>query len=96
MKYKVGPQTGKQWATVILMAIAMLALLLWVVPEMMGVLSEEAEDTFSEWVWDLPAWAIGIISFLFVIAGALFIWAAGHFWEGYGRRRRHERRTLDR
>jgi hypothetical protein len=76
---------------IVLMAVAFAALLLWVIPEMLGVLSPNVEDTFSEWVWDLPWWAIGAVSILFVTAGLLMIWSVGHFWEGYVDRRRKEK-----
>jgi hypothetical protein len=74
-----------------LMGAAFLAMFLWVIPELIGVFSEEAEDTFSEWVWDLPLWAILVIVVLFCVAGLLMIGASWHFLEGYGRRRRKEK-----
>ena len=84
--------TRVQWVMIALMAIAFAALLLWVVPEVLGIASPEAEDTFSEWVWDLPLPAVVLIALLFGIAGVLFVWSAGHFIEGYRRRRGIEKK----
>ena len=74
-----------------LMVIALTALLAWVVPELIGVFSENAEDTYSEWVWDLPFWGVATIVVLQCIAGLLLIGSSWHFLEGYGRRRRIEK-----
>lgn len=73
-----------------LMGIAFAALLIWLVPELIGVLSPAAEDTYSEWVWDLPFGPLLGIVLLHGVAGILMIWSAGHFIEGYRRRRRKE------
>lgn len=90
MKYQ-RKATPVQKLMVTLMGIAVGALLLWAVPELMGAFSPEAEDTYSEWVWDLPLGAIWAIVSFHVVAGIAFIWSAGHFLEGYKRRRDRER-----
>lgn len=87
--------TRIQKVMIVLMAIAFAALGLWAVPEVLGVLSETAEDTYSEWVWDLDLWAVIGIAALHGIAGVLMVWSAGHFIEGYARRRKVEKRTRD-
>lgn len=75
-----------------LMGLAFGALAAFLVPELIGVLSPGTEDTFSEWVWDLPTWAVWVVSVLFVLAGVPLIWAAGHFLEGNSRRKPKWRR----
>lgn len=70
-----------------LMGFAYLTLSVWLIPEIRGVLSPGFEDTYSEWVWDLPAWAVLTIACFHLIAGVLFVWSAGHFIEGYLTRR---------
>lgn len=70
-----------------LMAGVFALLGLWLIPELIGVISPEVEDTFSEWVWDLPWPAVLGISGLFGLTGAVFVWSAGHFIEGYRRRK---------
>ena len=89
-KFKTAP-TKAQGVMIVLMAVALVALLLWTIPELIGVFSDKAEDTYSEWVWDLPLWAIGSIVFLQITAGILLIGSSWHFLEGYGRRRRIEK-----
>lgn len=87
MMFRRSP-TRVQWVMIVLMGVAFGALLLWTIPELLGVASPDAEDTYSEWVWDLPFWT-GVlpIVILHLIAGVLLIWSAGHFIEGYRRRR---------
>lgn len=80
--------TKVQVLMIVLMGIAFTALLLWAVPEVIGVVSPEAEDTYSEWVWDLPFWGVLLVAGLHGVAGVLFVWSAGHFIEGWSRRRR--------
>ena len=29
---------------------------LWLIPELQGIFSSGTEDTYSEWVFDLPLW----------------------------------------
>lgn len=76
---------------IILMGIAFGALFVWLVPELIGVFSPAAEDTYSEWVWDQDLWAVLSIAGLHGIAGVVLIWSAGHFIEGWKRRRDIER-----
>ncbi len=70
-----------------LMAVAFGSLLLWLIPEIRGVFSARSEDTYSEWVWDLPLWATLTIAGFHLVAGVLFVWSAGHFLEGWWARR---------
>ena len=75
------------------MALAFAGLLTFLVIEVVGIFSSRGEDTLSEWVWDLGfGWVIGI-ALLSFLTGAIFIWAGGHFLEGYGRRRMIEKGT---
>lgn len=85
--------TRVQWLMIGLMAVAFGALLVWTVPELIGVFSPDQEDTYSEWVWDLPLWGTLIIVTLHGIAGVLLIWSAGHFLEGRSARRKIEKRS---
>lgn len=71
-----------------LMGCALLFFGAWLVPETVGVLSSGSEDTFSEWVWDLPLWAVLTASAISGLIGFLAVWAAGHFIEGWARRRK--------
>lgn len=90
MMFRRSP-TRIQKVMIVLMGIAVGALLVWAVPEVMGVVSAAAEDTYSEWVWDLPFPAVLAIAGLHGLAGILFVWSAGHFIEGWRRRRDIER-----
>lgn len=69
------------------MAAAFTSLFLWLIPEVQGIVSKKPEDTYSEWVWDLPLWAVLVIAGLHLVAGILFVWSAGHFLEGWSMRR---------
>lgn len=84
--------TPVQRIMVALMAIAFGALILWVIPELIGVFSPAAEDTYSEWVWDQNPWLVYTISAVQVLAGILLVGSAWHFLEGHHRRRRLERK----
>lgn len=83
--------TRPQAIMIVLMAVAFGALLLWLIPEFVGVFSEATEDTYSEWVWDLPLWAVIGLSVLQGIAGFALIASVWHYLEGWARRRRIER-----
>lgn len=74
-----------------LMVVVYGALSLWLYPEIIGIISPAAEDTFSEWVWDAPAVAFWFITIFHFLAGAAFLWSAGHFVEGRIRRRKLEK-----
>lgn len=87
--------TKVQKLMIVLMAIAFGALGIWLIPELIGVFSPAAEDTYSEWVWDLDLWAVLSIAGVHGIAGVVLVWSAGHFIEGYSRRRKLEKRTRD-
>ena len=73
------------------MSIAFGSMLLWAIPELIGSFSPEAEDTYSEWVWDLPFFWLMVIVGLQTIAGLLMIGSNWHFIEGYFRRRKIEK-----
>lgn len=90
MKYRVRP-TLSQWAMILLMGLAAAALLGWLGFELAGAFSTQREDTYSEWVWDLPLWAVLSVIGLQVIVGIAAIGSAWHFIEGWARRRRRER-----
>lgn len=70
---------------------AFFLLLLFLVPEAIGITSPAEEDTLSEVVFDWPLWATLLTSALFALFGGLAVWAAGHFIEGWIRRRKKER-----
>ncbi len=85
--------TRVQLIMIILMGIAFGALLVFLVPELIGVVNSTGEDTYSEWVWDLPLPAVISIAVLHGLAGVAFVWSAGHFIEGWSRRRRKEKKN---
>lgn len=72
---------------IVLMIPVWVSLFLWLIPEVRGIVDPAAEDTYSEWVWDLPLWAMLTIAALHLVAGVLFVWSAGHFIEGFSARR---------
>lgn len=86
MARRVAP-TGVQKLMIALMIPVWVSLFLWLIPEVRGIFDPAAEDTYSEWVWDLPLWATLSIAALHLLAGVLFIWSAGHFIEGWVNRR---------
>lgn len=79
--------TGIQKVMIALLGVAALSIGMFALPEIAGIFSPELEDTFSEWVWDLPLVAVLVISSVFASVGAIAIWAAGHFLEGWQRRK---------
>lgn len=85
-KHRRSP-TEVQRLMIFLMALAYGSLAVWLVPEIKGILSPASEDTFSEWVWDLPGWVMLSIAAFHLVAGVLFVWSAGHFVEGWAARR---------
>lgn len=90
MRFRVSP-TRVQWVMIALMGVAYLAMLAWVYPELVGVISPDFEDTYSEWVWDAPSAVFWFVTIFHVLAGVLMIGSAWHFIEGRVRRRRLER-----
>lgn len=89
MKYRRSP-TFVQVAMIALMVIALAALIGWSIPELAGVFSEEVEDTYSEWVWDLPVAGLAAVCLLHLIVAGLAGWSVWHFIEGWLRRRADE------
>lgn len=85
--------TRVQWVMIVLMAIAFAALLLWLIPELIGVFSPEREDTYSEWVWDQSLWFVIGLSLFQAIVGLVMIASTWHYLEGWARRRRLERQS---
>ena len=90
-RFKVAPANKAQWVMVALMLVFWVSALLWVVPELIGVFSETAEDTYSEVIWDLPLAGMLAVVGLHIVGGVLLLGSAWHFVEGYGRRRRIEK-----
>lgn len=90
MKFRVTP-TRVQWVMAVIMMIVFVLLSIWLVPEIMGVIDPAAEDTYSEIVFDLPWGWVLAVAFLHLAVGVAFVWSAGHFIEGYKRRRDIER-----
>ena len=84
----------KTQAIMVALISAVVALLVaFGVFEFQGVFSTRAEDTFSEWVWDQPFGVVLAVSIVFLLVGVLAVGSAWHFLEGYGRRRRIEKRA---
>lgn len=83
--------TPVQRKMIALMFVAYAALTVWLYPEIVGIISPAAEDTFSEWVWDTPGWVFWSIVVFHAAAGVAFVWSSGHFIEGRIRRRRLEK-----
>lgn len=83
--------TRPQTVMIALMTVAFGALLLWLIPELIGVFSEEREDTYSEWVWDMPLWFVVTLSAFQGLIGLVMIASIWHYLEGWVRRRRKER-----
>lgn len=79
--------TPVQRVMVFLMLFAYGTLAVWLVPEVRGILSPAREDTYSEWVWDLPGWTTVSIAVLHLLIGVLFVWSSIHFIEGWLARR---------
>jgi len=75
------------------MGASIVLLLLWSVVELVGVVNPNVEDTYSEWVFDLPLWGVITIVFIHVVWGVLLIGSAWHFIEGWVVRRRKERKS---
>ena len=81
------PATRVQRVMAVLMIIALTALLLWTIPELIGVFSGNTEDTWSEWVWDQSFGVVLTIVIISILAAVLLIGSSWHFLEGYRRRR---------
>lgn len=83
--------TRVQVGMIALIAIAFFALLGFAVPEVAGILSPGEEDTFSEFIWDLPLWAVVAVSTVFAVVALIAAWASIHFFEGWVARRKKEK-----
>jgi len=77
---------------IVLLAVALIFIAWWTVIELTGAFDgTQDEDTFSEWVWDLPLWSVLLISAVQIIIGYAAIASTWHYLEGWARRRRRER-----
>lgn len=74
-----------------LMGVAVAALIGWSIPELVGAFGRCVECTYSEWVWDLPLWAVLVISAVQLVVGFLAVGSVWHYLEGWVRRRRAEK-----
>ncbi len=54
---------------------------IWLVPEIIGIVSPATEDTYTELVRDQPGWWFWPIVIGHLIMGVLSTWAALHFIE---------------
>lgn len=89
MRYR-RPPTRPQWVMLALMGTVFALMAVWAVWEIRGIFSPQAEDTYSEWFFDLPlGWLIPLAA-LHLLAGVLFVWSSLHFIEGWVRRRQDE------
>ena len=86
MKKQVKP-TPVQKLMILYMGILWTSAFMWLIPELRGIFARGYEDTYSEWVWDLPLWLVLVIAALHLVGGVLMIWSAGHFIEGWIARR---------
>ncbi len=89
-KYQVKP-TPAQWVMIICAAIILVALIVFGIWEIAGIISPELEDTFSEWAWDLDPVVLIPLTFITMILTIVFGWFTIHVWEGYVNRRRREK-----
>lgn len=80
--------TRPQRIMAILFGIAAAALAGFGVVEIQGVLDPALEDTFTELVVDLPAWAVVSVGGFSAVVGSIGIWSFGHYLEVRARRRR--------
>ena len=90
MKFRRRPTTV-QWVMIGALSAAFVSIAVFVVPEVVGILSSSSEDTFSEWVWDLELPGVIAISLVFAVVAIIAAWASVHFIEGWVARRRRER-----
>ena len=84
------PPTKPQWVMLALMGVAFTLMLVWAVWEVRGIISPQAEDTYSEWFFDRPLAVLIPLALLHLVAGVLFVWSSLHFIEGWVRRRNDE------
>ena len=76
---------------IVCVAVIVFALIAFAVIELSGVFDPAGEDTFSEWVFDLPLGWVLTIAGLSVVVGVVVVWSGGHYLEGWARRRKLER-----
>lgn len=94
-KYKAKP-TRSQVIMLTFMGLAFLNMIIWSVYEIRGLIDPAAEDTYSEYWFDvMNDWLFWPIVILHIAAGVLFTWAGLHFVEGRIRRHKYEKRELD-
>ena len=66
--------------------VIFVALVIFAVPEIIGIFSPATEDTFSEWVFDKPRWFVYSFGSLSFIVGGIIGWSGLHYIEGSHRR----------
>lgn len=88
--------TPAQWVMIVCAAVILVALIVFGIWEIRGIVDPTLEDTFSEWVWDLDLWVLVPMTGISLILAIVFGWFTIHIWEGYVRRRRRERRLRER
>lgn len=93
MRYQVEP-TLAQRVMIVCAGIILVALIVFGWWEVRGILSGVAEQTFSEWVWDLDLWVLIPLTVVSFVLAITFGWFTIHIWEGYVRRRRREREAV--
>lgn len=71
--------TRSQKIMLFFMSMILAGLIGFTIVEVRGILSPLPEDTFSEWVFDLPTWAILVIDVPFVAVAVIAGWASIHF-----------------
>lgn len=91
MIYQRDP-TPAQWVMIICIAVILVALIIFGIWEINGILSGIPEQTFSEWVWDLEVWALIPFTAVSMVLTIVLGWFTLHIWEGYISRRRRERK----
>lgn len=71
--------TRSQWWMIGFMVLIIIGLFGFAFFEIRGIIDPAPEDTFSEWVFDLPTWANLLISSVSIALGAILSWSAIHY-----------------
>lgn len=94
MSHQLKP-TPAQWVMIACAAIALVALIVFGVWEIRGIIDPALEDTFSEWVWDLDLILLIPLTAISLILAIVFGWFTIHIWEGYVMRKRLSHRIQE-